>query len=157
MLYPNFEDGGEVEIKYQIFEEENLLIQKFVGVFQVERYMQFVGYLMRLIHSNMINYVLIDFRDITFDIIPDDFEPIVDKLIQHRRNLLENTIKRDDVTIVFWVANPLSTAIAHLFKENFSNMNYHYCSTLDSVTNILKLPDRFKNIDGIMGKLENTF
>ncbi len=149
--------GGDMEIKYQIFEDDNLLIQKFIGVFLIERYMKYLGYLMKALHTNMINEVLIDFRDVTFDATPEDFEDTVDKIMQHRKYLNENIIKRENVTIIFWVDNPLSTAIANLFQNNFSTMDYRYCSTLDSVNNILKLPEHFKNLEDVINTLENTF
>ncbi len=146
-----------MEIKYRIFEKDNLLIQKFIGVFLIEKYMQYMGYLMGLLKANMINYVLIDFREIKFDNAPEDFENVVDRIMSHRKNLIENILKREDVTVVFWVANPLSTAIAHLFKENFSTMNYQYCSTLKSVRDILKLTEHYEDLDNITNTLENTF
>ena len=146
-----------MEIKYQIFENESLLIQKFIGTFLIERYMKYMGYLMKVLHTSLINKVLIDFREVVFDDAPEDFEDVVDRIMQHRKNLNEKIIKREDVTIVFWVDNPLSTAIANLFQDNFSTMDYRYCSTLDSVIDILKLPKHLENLEVVINGLENSF
>jgi len=67
-----------MEIRYQIFEKEMLLVQKFIGDFSIEFYMRYNRYIMENPESKAINKVLIDFREIRFDDIPDDFDDVLD-------------------------------------------------------------------------------
>ena len=146
-----------MEIKYQIFESEKLLIQKFIGFFSIELYMRYSQLIMQHPASSFINQVLIDFRDINFDDIPDDFIEGVDKVKEIRRKIQENEIKREDTTVVFWVDKPIPTVIAHTFKKNFPNLIYSYCSTEENVLKFMELPEHLLDLESITRNLENTF
>ena len=67
-----------MEIKYQFFDKDNLLIQKFFGLFSLEDYLSYNVHIVRDISSKSINKVLNDFRDLIFtendDEMPDDLE-----------------------------------------------------------------------------------
>ena len=144
-------------IRYQLFDQENLLIQKIKGHFIVEKYLPYIGYIMRQIVTDDVKSVLIDFRDLQFDTIPEDFDEVMDRMIAIRKNIIEKRIKRNDVNIVFWVVNPLPTVIAHLFKINFSDKRYSFCSTAEQVVHTLNLPGHMMDIETIIMKLERTF
>ncbi len=144
-----------MEIKYQLFEKENLLIQKFIGFFSIELYMRYAPTIMRNPAMRSINKVLLDFRDIDFSNVPADFDEGLGKMTEMRKNIQNKEIKRTDVAIVFWVDKPIPTVIAQIFKENFSN--YNYCSTAESVLEIFKISDPGFDLESIVENLENTF
>ena len=144
-----------MEIKYQVFEKEKLLVQKFIGLFSIELYMQYAPAILRNPAMRSINKVLIDFRDIDFSNVPSDFDEGLSRMTEMRKNIQEKEIKRNDVTIVFWVDKPIPTVIAQVFQENFSN--YKYCSTENSVLENFKITDTLFDLEKIVENLENTF
>jgi len=144
-----------MEIKYQVFENENLLIQKFIGVFSIELYMRYTPTIMRNPAMRSINKVLIDFRDIDFSNVPVDFGEGLDRMTEMRKNIQEKEIKRNDVSVVFWVDKPIPTVIAQIFNSNFSN--YHHCSTANNVLENLKIEDPNFNLEILVENLENSF
>ena len=146
-----------MEIKYQLFEEENLLAQKFTGLFSIELYMRYSGYIMQKSASKSIKKILIDFREIEFQNMLEDFDDKVEKMIEIRKKIFEKDKKRENVTIVFWVDKPLPTVIAQIFQTNFSNIDYNYCSTTENILEFLKLPEHFNNLEKIVNNLENSY
>jgi hypothetical protein len=149
-----------MEIKYQFFEKENLLIQKFNGVFSLKDYLSFSSHISKDISSETIKKVLIDFRDLSFidniDQIPDDFDERIDQIARIRKEINQNEHKNRAVTVIIWVDKPLPTVIAHLFVNNFSKMNYNYCSTVSKVIEMLKIDWHINNLETIVKNLENT-
>ncbi len=147
-----------MQIKYQIFEKENLLVQKFTGNYSVETYIWYNNYIMGNPAMKSINQVLIDFRDVVFDDnIPDDFEDKMDLITEIRKNARNNEMKREDVKVVFWVDKPIHAVIAHIFKDSFSHLDYEYCFTIKSVLNTIKVPEHLNDLESIVKNLENTF
>ena len=144
-----------MEIKYQVFENEKLLIQKFIGFFSIELYMQYAPTILRNPAMRSIDKVLIDFREIDFSNVPSDFDEGLSRMTEMRKNIQEKEIKRNDVTIVFWVDKPIPTVIAQVFQENFPN--YKYCSTAKSVLENFKITDPLFDLEKIVENLENTF
>ena len=146
-----------MKIDYQIFEEEKLLVQKFTGDFSIEEYVRYIRQVMSNNQLNSVDQVLIDFRDVIFEDIPDDFEDKIRLISEIRKNINENEVKRDDVKLVFWVDKPIHTVIAHMFIENLSNRNYYYCTTIESVLDIMPLSGRLADLENVVKNLENTF
>jgi hypothetical protein len=149
-----------MEIKYQLFEEEYLLVQKFTGIFSIEYYQKFARNIFKKFESKTIKKVLIDFRDLILseldDDLQDDFDDKINRITEIRKNINKNELKNRDVTLVIWVDKPLPTVIAHLFISNFSEMNYNYCSTTAEAIKILKTSLDF-DLANIANNLENTF
>lgn len=149
-----------MEIKYQIFETDNLFIQKFIGQFSVEHYMRFNGYIGKLLSSSSINKVLIDFRDLIFsennETTPVDFDEKLNKIVKIRKNINQEVHKNKRVNLVIWVDKPLPTVIAHLFVKKFSEMDYKYCSSDLKAIEILNIPT-YNNLENTIKNLENTF
>lgn len=150
-----------MEISYQLFEKENLLIQKYTGIFSIEEYMRYNRFVMSNYPLTAVDKVLNDFRDL--DITdpdaktPGDFSNVLKKITTMRRNIDTNELKDNQITLVFWVDKPLPTVIAHLFVRGFDDKNYNYCSTVKNIMSILQLPPHFKNLETIVANLENTF
>jgi hypothetical protein len=150
-----------MEIKYQVFEAENLFVQKYNGVFSIEKHIGYTRYITQYIASKPIKKVLIDFRDLKIgnftDEVPDDFSAVLERITELRKNINRKELGNREVLLVFWVDKPLPTVIAHMFTDSFSNQNYFYCSTVESVMNILMLPEHLYPLKKLMENLENTF
>jgi len=146
-----------MEIRYQFFANEKLLIQKFIGVISIERYMAYNRSIMQSAALNSINKILNDFRDLVFDDNLDDFNERLDSIVEYRRKVSENILKNFDIEILFWVDKPLPTTIAVLFSSNFSESNCKFCTLTEDVIDMLKLPKQFSNLESIISNLENTF
>ncbi|MGD2035320.1 MAG: hypothetical protein PVF73_09715 [Bacteroidales bacterium] len=146
-----------MEIKYQIFEKEKILVQKYTGSFSLELYMRYSAFIMSQPASGFINNVIIDFRDFSFNDIPGDFSETLQRIVEVRKNINRKEKRMENVTVVFWVNKPMPTVIVHMFKSSFSDMDYHYCSTAEHVRELTNAPDRFNDLDDIINNLENTF
>ena len=149
-----------MEIKYQIFENENLLIYKFKGDFSLEDYKHFSRFILEKTASFNINKLLIDFRDLEIDdhfYESDNLNANIKNVAKIRKDLNPNIKNLKEIIHVFWVDQPQSTVLVDLFIENFPGMNYHYCSTVDSILSLLKLPKHLQNLNEITNNLKNTF
>lgn len=148
-----------MEIKYQFFENESLLVQKFSGLFSVEEYVTYTRSTIERLMSKPIKKVLIDFRDLHFgdssDKMPNDFYGNFEKVAAFRKKINQNELQNKDVMVVFWVDNPLPALTAHLFTSNFPNKNYTYCFTKDNVMKTLQLSGQI-NLENITRNLDNT-
>jgi hypothetical protein len=144
-----------MEVKYQLLENENLFIQKYLGIFSVEKYQTYTRYITEHIATKSIKKVLVDFRELIFYDKPDDFSQNLQRIVEFRKNINETELKNKDITLVFLVSKPIPTVIAHLFSANFSN--YSYCSTEEIAIKTLMLPEHLHNLDSIIKNLENTF
>lgn len=146
-----------MEIKYQLFENENLFIQKYAGDFSLENFIGYTRYITEHIVSKSIKMVVIDFRELIFSGINDRFGDNLEKVIQFRKNINENELKNKEVTLIIWVDKPIPKAIILLFTANFSGMHYKHCSTAEEVNKILNLPKHLEPIESILKNLEHTF
>lgn len=150
-----------MEIKYQLFETNKLIVQKFIGVFSLKDYMRYNGHIGRSLSSNSINKVLIDFRDLLLsedkDGLPDEIDEKLDEIVKIRKKINETEHKNKKVNLVILVDKPLPTAIAHMFVNNFSHANYNYCSTASKAISILEIPFNSESLYELLANLENTF
>lgn len=144
-----------MEIKYQLFENENLFVQKYLGVFSVEKYQTYTRYITEHIATKSIKKVLVDFRELIFYNKPDEFSQNLQRVVEFRKKINETELGNKDITLVFWVDKPMPTIIANLFSANFSN--YSYCSTAEIAIKTLMLPEHLHNLDSIIKNLENTY
>jgi hypothetical protein len=55
-----------MEIKYQLFENEGLLIQKYSGIFSIEKYVMYTRFITQHFASKSVKKILNDFRDLKF-------------------------------------------------------------------------------------------
>lgn len=146
-----------MEIKYQFFEKDNLLIQSYSGDFSFEQYMQYMGFFESSFDLRNISKVIIDFRLIRFTYELENFKERMEQIIAIRKELHEKKIKRTDTIMVFWVDKPIPIAIAKIFKEIFSDLNYNYCSSTNSVHEHLNTSAEIFDLEYISNNLENTF
>ena len=144
-----------MEIKYQMFENENLFVQKYSGIFSIEKYQKYTRYITEFIAAKPIKKVLIDFRGLVFNNNPEEFNQNLNRVIEIRKNINDTELKNKDIALVFWVDKPMPTVIAHLFSANFPN--YNYCSIEETAIKNLMLPEHLHDLDSIIKNLENTF
>ena len=150
-----------MEISYQFFEDECLLIQKISGLFSLEKYKTYSRSLFTKYASKEVKKVLLDLRDLqlaeTASEIPVKFEEDVDKVIEVRENFNEHELKDRRFRLVIWVDNPQSTVIAHIFVRHFPSKDYDYCSTAKIATRLLNLSSGFDDIETVMANLEYLY
>lgn len=144
-------------ISYQFFEQEKLFIQKFSGLFMFESYMKYAQTIIHSPQSGSIENILIDFRDIVFNEEEGLFGDELERVIKVRRGINAEAPEKRKLHHVFWVDKPLPTVIAQLFKGNFPDMDYTYCSTGEEIVRVFNLPAHLKNIDVIVDKLAFTY
>ena len=139
-----------MEIQYQFFKEDNLLVQKYIGDFSIEDHMTYINNLLKNPKCKCIKKVFSDFRKIK----PDLTLEIIEKLTKFRIE----TIRKKYLN-VFLVDNPESTVIAHLYQQKLLNYNYcrttyEYCSTIDYAINLLKLSETKIKMGDILNNLK---
>lgn len=147
----------KMEIKYQVFDTENLFIQKFSGIFSIEHYIKYSRLVLSKLPKESINRVLIDFRDLKFERMPDSLDEELGRIIEVRKNINKKELNSIDVKLVIWVDKPLPTAIVHMFISNFPTMDYDYCSTDLNALKLLKVSENFTNLESTVCNLENIF
>ncbi|MFA9391674.1 MAG: hypothetical protein ACERKD_17830 [Prolixibacteraceae bacterium] len=146
-----------MEIKYQVFIDESLLVQRFIGEFSFDVYMQYIQYLKENYSDLQIRKVLIDFRGLTLLPLPVHFQQKLNQLIEMRQNITRMEVESTSVVRVFWVNEPLPTAIAHIFQKRFYNLNYTYCTSLAGVMNNLGLVKGQFDLERHIVLLDQTF
>jgi hypothetical protein len=150
-----------MEIKYQLFEKEGLVIQKYSGIFALDKYAKYSRFIAQNFASKPVKKILIDFRNLKFgdlaDVIPDKYASNLEKVTAVREKVNRDELKNKDFVLAIWVDEPIPTLIAHQFVNNFSHMNYNYCSTREEVVKVLMLSDYLEVLENMIDNLENTF
>lgn len=133
-----------MEIRYQLFMEENLLVQKFIGDFSIQFYKENVAKIYKNIDVEKVKKVLIDFRDVSPS--PVDAFAIkgnVEKMIAFRKKIQKEKLPKHDVKRVMWVIDPVQTVVMHLFTSAFEKDKYKYCTTEAKVIDFLSINTDF--------------
>lgn len=147
-----------MNIKYQQFETEKLFIQKFIGHFSIEHYIKYARLILRNLPIKLIDKVLIDFRDLKFNEMPENLTEELDRIVEVRKNINNNKeLARNEAKLVIWVDSPTPTAIVHLFINNFPSMDYNYCSTESNAIKLLDVSENFHHLEKTICNLENTY
>lgn len=146
-----------MEIKYEIFQKEGLLIQKFYGFFSIDTYRRYSQFISKRPEAASIQKVLLDFREINFEGLPDDPYHTLDKVIEIRKKINKEILKRSNIKHVIWVNKPIPTAVIQIFMDSFPGMDYSSCTTLAMVLQNLKLHVHLNDLEKITSNLENTF
>jgi hypothetical protein len=150
-----------MEIRYQLFEKDNLLIQKFIGIFSIEDYLSYNSQVREKLSLSPVKKVLNDFRDLLFgennEKFPVGFREKIDKMVEIRKNINQQEHINEEVKLVIWVEHPLPTAFALLFTNSFAGMDYSYCLTGERAADFLDIPSYRDNLENIIENLENLF
>ena len=137
-----------MEIKYEFFENENLLIQKYIGDFSIEHYKEFVVFLLKTKEWKSVKKIFSDFRNINLSLALEN----LDKLTKYR----DETVKTKYFN-VFLVDNPDNTVTANLYQEKLNKYDYSYCSTISYTINLLGLNKSEVELECIIKDLKNQF
>jgi len=130
-----------VEIYYQIYKEQHLIIQKYIGIWSSAIYKSYCNNILINPDFKEVNTILTDFLDVNLE--PAFLD--LDELISIRNNIIK--IKYNNVMIV---NTPKNTATAHLYQDALDKLghNYIYCSTYEQAFLSLGLKkDRKKLLD----------
>ena len=146
-----------MEITYQIFEAEKLLVQKYSGPLDFQKYVRFTQHLSKYFNSIKVNSVIIDFRHVYFDGESEQFSANIDRMIALRKKIHEAEPKVRDSRAVFWVDKPMPTAVAQMVTRSYSPTSFTFCSTAREILRITNLPESFADLENIVSNLENTF
>lgn len=142
-----------MKIKYAIFPDERLLIQRFIGLFVLEEYGAYMSRLMRNRDAQKTRKILIDFRDTKFDAELEIFNAKIEKMVSARKKLNDMMADTESVIRVFLVDSPLPTVAAHFFTERFPDQPYHYCSTPETAAKTLQLSPKYQDLEQLMAAL----
>ncbi len=138
-----------MNISFQIFEEQNLLIQRFAGEWSTKKYELYVDYSIKDAKLQQVSKILTDMRDL---VLPTNLTAI-DEIAQIR---IKVPIKR--YLNIHLVTHPTLTALTHIYhQESLPNegIEYKYCSTLDFAIKLLKLDLPEGEIENRLRNLSN--
>jgi hypothetical protein len=146
-----------MEIKYSVYKEDRLIIQKFYGTFSIETYTRYSQFISSIPEAKSINKVLLDFRDIDFKGLSDDPSHTLDKVTDIRKKINTDVLQRTNIKHVIWVDKPLPTAVIQMFIGKFPDLDYKSCTTLATVLQNLELPAHLIDLEKITSNLKNTY
>lgn len=146
-----------MEIKYEVFADEQLLIQQFIGQFSLRTYIRYNKFIRAQYTDDEIRKVLIDFRRVIFPETPNGFMSKMNRIIQARQDIADSETNSTGVPRVFWVDQPLPAVIAHIFQIRFGRLNYNYCTTAERVLMNLRLNGETFPLDDKIDHLANHF
>ncbi len=141
-----------MEVRYQFFEEHNLLIHKFFGEFSIEHYEKYIDIsTAQHIDVRKIQKIFTDLRDLEDSPLPDKIENLVDNLLRIREKVKMKSIKN-----IFLVNKPLTTAIVSLYQDKQLSRGFDYkiCSTLKYAIHYLGLNYTEKEMEFIIQNLK---
>lgn len=137
-------------IRYQIIEDENLLIQKFSGKWDIDCYEAYIDMSLEELNLEPVKKIMTDLREIDISFLVKDIK----RLIQLRQKI---AIK--DFVNVYIVDDPASTVMAHLYQDALrkEGYNYHYCSTVFQAVRLLGLVYTDFQTEEILRNLRHEF
>ncbi len=135
-----------MEINFRIFKDRNFFIQKFKGNWSNK---DFEDLLKRLVNDPDWKFVkigLTDLREVNFEQV--DINNII--TIANIRKEFMQEMPHD----VLLVNKPMSTAMVHLYTEEFKKSNqYIYCSSVNHAIEKLELSETKEEIENILKDL----
>ena len=139
-----------MEIRYQFYDEFNLLIQQGIGEWSTVHHDKYVDKVFKSEQMNSIKKVLSDMRFVNVERAINELSSIIPQ---------RSKVTHLDYINAFLVSNPINTAATHLYvDEQISRgFNHNYCSTLNEVIRRLDLDIREAELTVLLENLENKF
>ena len=135
-----------MEINYRIFKDNNLIIQKFKGNWSNKDFEDLLKRLGNDPDWKCVKIGLTDLREGTFE--QDDIENIL-MAANIRKELLHEMPYN-----VLLVDKPISTALVHLYAEEFkTTKQYAYCSSVSHAIKKLEISETKEEIENILKDL----
>jgi len=140
-----------MEIHYQFFEDNNLLIHKFIGEFSIIDYEYYMTESTKQFEVNKVEKILTDLRNLEDSPIPDNIENLINELIRIREKVKLKSVKN-----IFIVEKPVAAAISSLYQNSqlSKGMDYSLCSTLDYAIKYLGLNYTVAELEEIIRNLK---
>lgn len=136
---------------FQVFEKENLIIQKLVGEWDIEQYDDYIEMSIKTMNLNNVTKVLTDLREAKMDKALKDIEAVI---------VVRKKLPIKNFTNVHLVTTPILTVIAELYKQNLQSNNQkaiEYCSTIEYAIGILQLQLTSEEIETRIKNLKNKY
>ena len=146
-----------MQIKFQIFDDKQLLIQKFSGTFSLDIYTTYTGFLTQNFDLSHVTKVLIDFRNINFDNKLPGLKQEVNKVADFRKKIEHKDMKRANVKRLFWVDKPLPTVVVQMFLRKSNSQSHSFCSSLKSALLYLDLKNDEIDLENLIKNLEHIY
>lgn len=144
-----------MDFYYRFFENDTLLIQKFVGEWSTSDYEKYVNFSAKLENVKHLKKILTDLTDVTL------------KHMKYNELILEigNLIKiRDKITNteylnVFRVSAPNLTVVTQLYQsiQVKKGLNYEFCSTFEQAIKLLDITYTESQLENLINSLDNKF
>lgn len=137
-------------IRYQIFDNENLLVQKISEKWDIDHYEAYIDMSLEKLNLQSVQKIMTDLREINVSFLVKDIQRLI--------RIREKIAIRDFVN-VYIVDDPASTVMAHLYQDQLrkEGYNYQYCSTVFQALRLLALPYTENEMQLIIKKLKHTF
>jgi len=121
-----------MKVAHQYIEEHKLLLNKWLGSWNLEEYKTTVQNFNKMNEKLDIKYVIQDISDLSFD---DDFVDFIDVLVGIR-----NQIVKKDYRVVYLTAKPKDVVFASLYSHELKTKDsYMYCSTVKKALHLLNV------------------
>lgn len=121
-----------MEIRYQTFKDNKLLVLKWIGEWSLENLREYSKELSKDPDMKLISKIMSDLRDAKLDGALKDIDFLV-------RRQEENTVNK--YINVHIVTDPSSTVVSHLYQQKLKakGFSYEYCSTVAHALELLNL------------------
>ena len=139
-----------MEVRYQIFPEEGLLIQQYLSDWNLNTYVEYFSEVMSHPDYHKVTKV---FSDVTsIDLLTPYKE--LQQLIDFRQNRI-----RSKYFNVHLISNSTNTAFVLLYQQQLKEKgyDYEYCSTLEKAMMLLNLPFTLHEMEHRLENLEERF
>lgn len=137
-------------VKFQQFDKEKLLIQKYSGKWSIEDFKAYIDMNLSIIEWKNVEKVLTDFRDLEDEKIIDS----LDELVKIREHKLPKETK--NITLA---NKPIATAFLTLYshEQQKREHNYEVCSTIEYAISSLNLGLNSTELENMISDLEYVY
>lgn len=141
-----------MKIKYQLFEEDNLLVHKFYGKWSTQEYEEYVQFSAKKLNIESVDKILTDLREL------ETIQPVFDE-INHIQNITKK-LPISNYINVHLVTDPMLTVASHIYQEGLASekkIKYNYCSTIKYALELLRLKMTPEELKTLLANLEYQF
>jgi len=119
-----------MKVAHQYIEEHKLLLNKWLGNWNLEEYKTTVQNFNKMNEELDIKYVIQDISDLNFK---DNFIDFIGELVNIRKQIVKK-----DYRVVYLTAKPKDVVFASLYSHELKTKNsYLYCSTVKKALHLL--------------------
>ena len=144
-----------MDFYYRFFENDTLLIQKFVGEWSTSNYEKYVNFSAKPENVKHLKKILTDLTDVTLKHMK------YNELILEIGNLINirDKISNTEYMNVFRVSAPNLTVVTQLYQsiQVKKGLNYEFCSTLEQASKLLDLNYTESQLESLIHSLNNKF